>query len=266
MIEDAKSVERSINRGLIDIIPEDSFDSERLPQRTRVTSARVGPLKRHTLIRSRPLRPSTVVPSAVPGPTKDQSTQVEYADLLPSSPMFSFSEAACSTPTLKSSRDPYFVLHESLREVERLTHELSPYKEPKEEPEEPKKSVPTSRAILRQPLHAAVPLVELARPVPLVELARPVAEIAAAEAVVDVAEDVENPCGLVIPESVQLMELPDDLVLPVPVPALNPDARRGRGRGRGPPLRHSIGPADKSARRRHLAAQMKLHATRHSRQ
>ena len=168
MIEDAKAIEQSINRGLIDVMPEHSFDSDRLPQRARITSDRVGPMKRHTLIRSRALHPSTIVPSALPGPTRDQSTQVEFADLLPSFPMFLSTEVTCSTPILKT-RDPYFVLHESLKEVEVLTHELSPYKEPK-------KSVPTSRAVLRQPLHAAEPQVELAA----VAAHVPVAEIAAA--------------------------------------------------------------------------------------
>ena len=149
------------------------------------------------------------------------------------------------------------------QQVERLTKELSPYKKPV-----PKKSVPTSRAVLRQPRHAAEPQVEPAA----MAVHVPVAEVAVAEVAVAVAE-VENPFGLIIPEAVALMELPEDLAdsLPAPVPALNPAARRGRGgglvgRGRGPPLRHSIGPSDKNARRRHLAEQMKLHAARHTRQ
>ena len=201
-----------MNHGSIDVIPSHSFDADRLAKRVRVTPDRVGPLRRHTLIKSRALYPSTIVPPSHPGPTEDKATQVSFEDLLPSS--FLSTDVLCSTP-ISNPRDPYSILNESLRQVELLTKELTPSSVST-------KSVPTSRAVLRQPLHAAQPA-DLA--VPAAVAAAVVAVPAAAAAV------VEEPFGLIIPEAIAQMELPDDLAdaLPVPVPALDPAARGGRG-------------------------------------
>ena len=244
-----------MNHGSIDVVPSHSFDADRLTKRVRVTPDRVGPLRRHTLIKSRALYPSTIVHSSPPGLTEDKATQVSFQDLLPSS--FLSTDVLCSTPT-SNPRDPYSILNESLRQVERLTKELTPSK----------KSVPTSRAVLRQPLHANEPAAAAIAAVVVVPAAAAVMAVPAAAAAVveEPAAVVEEPFGLVIPEAIAQMELPDDLAdaLPVPVPALDPAARGGRGRGvrGGPPLRHSIGPCDVRARRRLLAAQMKLHLNR----